>query len=71
MVTVILSLLFAYALAGMAFALAFVTTGIGRIDPAARGAPPGFRLIILPASAALWPVLAGKWLGLRRGRSRP
>jgi hypothetical protein len=51
-----------YAVVGAAFAVAFVTVGAGRLDPAARGASPWFRLIILPASVALWPVLAILWL---------
>jgi hypothetical protein len=51
-----------YALAGLVFAVAFVTAGIGRIDSAARGAPPAFRLLVLPGSIALWPLLAARWL---------
>ncbi len=51
----------AYALAGIAFALGFVTVGVARIDPAARGTSVTFRALILPGSAALWPVLAVKW----------
>jgi hypothetical protein len=51
----------AYALAGSAFALAFVTVGVTRLDPAARGTSWAFRALILPGSAALWPLLAVKW----------
>jgi hypothetical protein len=51
----------AYALAGAVFALAFVTVGVVRLDAAARGASWAFRALILPGSAALWPVLAVKW----------
>ncbi|MFN7940257.1 MAG: hypothetical protein U0X73_01550 [Thermoanaerobaculia bacterium] len=53
---------------GFAFSLAFVFVGIGRIDPAARGAGWGFRLLVLPGAAALWPLLAWRWA---RGVSRP
>lgn len=59
-----------YAAAGLAFALAFIIRGVGRIDPVAGGSRWGFRLLILPGSAALWPVLALKWWRAR-GRSRP
>jgi len=52
----------AYAGIGLLFAVAFVARGIERIDPAARGATLGFRLIVLPASAVLWPLLAWRWL---------
>jgi hypothetical protein len=51
-----------YLAAGLVFALAFVTTGVQRVDPAARGAPWGFRLLILPGAAALWPLLLARWL---------
>ena len=45
-------------LAGAVFAVAFVTRGIHRVDPVAEHAPVGFRLIVLPGVAALWPLLA-------------
>jgi hypothetical protein len=50
-----------YLLAGFPFGLAFVTVGVARFDPAARGTSAAFRLLILPGSVALWPVLAAKW----------
>lgn len=51
-----------YAALGLLFAIAFVLRGAARIDPQAAGGSWGFRLAILPASAALWPLLAGRWL---------
>jgi hypothetical protein len=56
-------LLALYAGLGLLFALAFVTRGIERVDPAAAGATWGFRLIALPACVALWPLLLRRWLG--------
>jgi hypothetical protein len=56
-----------YAVVGLLFALAFVAFGVGRVDPAARGASIRFRLLILPGTAALWPLMATKW---HRSRSR-
>jgi hypothetical protein len=50
-----------YAAVGLAFAVAFVVRGIGSVDSRAQGASIGFRLMILPASAALWPLLARRW----------
>jgi hypothetical protein len=50
-----------HALVGTAFALAFVTVGAATLDPAARGTSWAFRALILPGSAALWPLLAVKW----------
>ena len=55
-----------YAGAGLLFAIPFLVWGLPRIDAAARGSSLAFRLLILPGTAALWPVLLKLWL-----RSRP
>ena len=56
----------AYALLGLVFALLFVVIGIARIDAQAQGTSIAFRLIILPGSVALWPLLAWRWVrGIR------
>lgn len=52
-----------YAGIGAIFALAFVTRGVGTIDRAARGAPIGFRIVVFPGAAALWPYLLLRWIG--------
>ena len=59
--TILVILLIGYALAGLLFSLPFLLLGAGRIDPAARQGSRGFRLIILPGTVALWPILAWKW----------
>lgn len=59
----------AYFACGLAFALPFVFGGVERLDPAARGASMGFRLIILPGAATFWPLLAARWWKQRRGTS--
>ncbi|MCP4203334.1 MAG: hypothetical protein GY769_15535 [bacterium] len=51
-----------YLGAGLVFAVAFVTRGVQRIDPQARGGSWGFRLAILPGTAAFWPILLRRWL---------
>lgn len=56
-----LVVLAAYAVAGLAFGLCFVTVGVTRLDPAARGTSWPFRVLVLPGAAALWPLLAMKW----------
>lgn len=68
-----------YAAVGALFAVAFAWRGAGALDPAARAGSWGFRLLILPGSAALWPVLLVLWArasGARkaeagRGRDAP
>lgn|SRR5690554_3894595 len=51
-----------YLLIGVIFAAAFVAAGVSQIDAAAKGAPLGFRLLIFPGAAALWPYLLARWL---------
>ena len=51
-----------YLAIGLVFALAFVTVGVQRVDPAARGGTWGFRVLILPGAAALWPMLLARWV---------
>ena len=51
-----------YIACGLAFAPFFVWRGASRVDPASRSAGWGFRLIVLPGVAALWPVLLRRWI---------
>jgi hypothetical protein len=67
MADLIALLILIYATFGLLFGVVFVSVGVGRVDPVARGAPLAFRLLILPGAAALWPVLAARWL--RAGRT--
>ena len=59
--TAVVILAAGYVLVGLLFALPFLLRGAGRIDPAAREGSRGFRLMILPGTVALWPILASKW----------
>lgn len=52
----------AYVLCGLAVGVPFVLRGVDRVDEAVRGASLGFRLLILPGTVALWPLLAAKWI---------
>lgn len=61
-------LLTVYAAVGFLFALAFAAKGVERLDPAAHGSTLGFRLLVLPAATALWPLLLRRWLS---GASAP
>lgn len=57
------NLLGVYAAVGILFAIAFVTIGISRVDPVAKNTTVGFRLIVLPGAALLWPLLLRRWIG--------
>ena len=56
-----------YAVIGVVFGVVFVARGAAALEPGAKAAPWGFRLIILPASAALWPWLLARWARVGRG----
>ena len=53
-----------YLFIGVVVALLFVWRGAALVDPRAKGATLGFRIVILPGCVALWPVLLKWW---RRG----
>jgi hypothetical protein len=52
----------AYVLCGLAVGVPFVLRGVDRVDASAQGASLGFRLLILPGTVALWPLMATKWV---------
>jgi hypothetical protein len=60
-VTIFLGLAGLYLLCGIIFAVPFAIVGVGKIDPHAANASWGFRLLILPGSTLLWPLLAKRW----------
>ena len=66
--TWLVNVLSVYAVIGLVFAIAFVWKGVGKIDPAAVQGTIGFRILIIPGVAALWPILARRWL---RGEGPP
>lgn len=70
MLSLVLAAIGLYAVIGFLFGLAFVSAGIRHVDPASNGSGLGFRLIILPGVAALWPVLFSRWIQLRRMSKR-
>ncbi len=55
-------LLALYFWTGLLFAIAFVARGVECIDPAARRASWGFRLLLVPGATALWPWLLARWV---------
>ena len=55
----------AYLAIGLVFSVVFVTRGVAKLDPSARDAGWGFRLVIVPGVAALWPLLLRRWLTTR------
>ena len=68
-VTLLIAL--AYVLCGLAMGVPFVLRGVDRVDEAARGATVAFRLLILPGTVALWPLMAAKWIKAPRSGGHP
>lgn len=62
MARVVVGIVYAYLGVGVVVALAFVLGGVERADPRARGAGWGFRLVVLPGCAALWPAVLRRWV---------
>ena len=59
-VAFLLNALALYAAIGVVTALAFVTFGVTRVQPASVSL--GARILILPGAAALWPYVLLRWL---------
>lgn len=55
-----------YLAVGAVVALAFLTIGIGRVDPDARGSFV-FRPMLIPGILLIWPLVLWRWWRLARG----
>ncbi len=62
----LLVILALYGAAGALFAGPFLARGAAAIDPGARGASRGFRIVVLPGVVAFWPLLARRWAAAAR-----
>lgn len=58
-----------YAMVGLCFAVGFAAKGAGVVDPVAKKSPWSFRVLIVPASAALWPYLLSRWIRAARAKT--
>jgi hypothetical protein len=68
---VILLIILAYLACGLAVGVPFILRGVDRVDEAAWGSSLGFRLLILPGTVALWPLMAMKWARTFRTGDHP
>jgi hypothetical protein len=51
-----------YLMIGACIALLFVTFGVARVEPSAKGGSLLFRLLIVPGATLLWPLIATRWI---------
>ena len=62
LVTIFLSIVFFYFVAGTLFVIPFLIKGIYTIDAGAHGSSKGFYIIIIPGIITFWPLLLRKWV---------
>ena len=60
--TLLVHALYLYGIAGLVFAIAFVITGVKRVDSRAIGSGAGFRVLTFSGAAALWPLFLRRWI---------
>ena len=51
-----------YLMCGLGLAVPFALVGVGKVDPHAERASWGFRVLIIPGTLFLWPLLARRWM---------
>lgn len=66
MLDFIVGVLAVYALFGVAVGVATVLFGLTRIDPVMRSSSLAARMLMLPGSVTLWPLMLTKWLSARK-----
>ena len=57
-----------YVAAGIAIGIAFVVFGVTRVLEHPAPVSAGARILLFPASAALWPLVLTRWLGTPASR---
>jgi hypothetical protein len=62
---ILVAVAYGYGLAGLLVGVAFLLSGLDRVEPGAHGAH-GFRPLMLPGLALLWPWVLWRWAVLAR-----
>lgn len=62
---IFVGLFYLYLGIGFVFGLWFVFKGVNKVDPGIEGADWKLRLLLLPGSAGLWPIMLQKFLKKR------
>jgi len=62
LLNIFISVIGLYFFIGFLFGLYFIVKGVTRLDHDAKGTSFWFRLIILPGSIGLWPILLAKMI---------
>ena len=62
----VIGAVFLYGACGLATACAFALGGAARVMPGTDRVTVGARILLIPAAAALWPLVLRRWLRARR-----
>ena len=60
-INIVFIILGLYLLIGLVFAVAFLNKGAAKVDESAKGISWKTKLLLFPASVALWAILLPKW----------
>lgn len=66
MAELLIDIAWGYSAVGAVVAAAFLTVGIGRVSPDARGSY-AFRPLLVPGIILIWPAVAVRWWQLEKG----
>ena len=69
MFAAIYSIIFAWLMTGLVFAIPFAILGAGRLPRGGGSVSLATRLLIIPGAAIFWPYMLWRWLAVRRQRS--
>jgi hypothetical protein len=64
MAVILFGALVVYLAVGLLTAIAFVTSGVTRVQSAPLTI--GARILLIPGAIALWPLIMSRWLARRR-----
>ena len=67
-VEIIVMIILGYLGLGFLFSIYFVSVGVSKVDPAAKGSGIGFKLIIIPGVLVFWPMFL---IRIAKGISEP
>lgn len=68
-IPILVYLFFLYLLVGLIVGLWFVFRGVNRVDEGMKPAGWWLRLLLLPASMALWPLLLKKYFRITKTKT--
>ena len=66
LITILVSLFFAYLAIGLIAIIPLLWKGLPAIDPTAKTSTWGFKLLVIPGMVGLWPLLLIRWIKTKK-----